>query len=145
MQQEHFKLVTGAFLILTKNDKILMLRRFNTGYGDGKYSLPAGHIDGKEPATAAMVREAKEEAGITIDPKNLSLVHIMHLMTNRESINLFFTSSVWEGEVQNCEPDKCDDLSWFPITSLPDNAIPYVKKALEHWQTSIVFSEFGWK
>lgn len=38
---ERFKLVTAVHLILTQNGKILLLRRYNTGYEDGNYSVVA--------------------------------------------------------------------------------------------------------
>ncbi len=145
MQKERFTLVPAVYIFLIQDGKILMLRRHNTGYEDGNYSVPAGHVDGGEPSSSAMIREAREEAGITIDPKDLKLVHTMHRTTNRESIDLFFTSSLWKGEITNCEPEKCDDLSWFPLTALPQNTIPYVKHAIEHWQRGVIFSEFGWE
>ncbi len=75
-----------------------MLRRFNTGYQDGCYSVVAGHLDGGETA-----REAR-----------------------------------------NCEPNKCDDLSWFPLEAMPQNTIPYVKAAIERGLDGQAYSEFGW-
>jgi 8-oxo-dGTP pyrophosphatase MutT (NUDIX family) len=64
--KERFKLIPAVYLILRRNDEVLLLRRANTGYQDGKYSLIAGHLDGDELATEGMIREAKEEAGIVI-------------------------------------------------------------------------------
>lgn len=144
MQIERFTLFPAVFLLLIQDEKVLMLRRYNTGYEDGNYTLPAGHMDGGEPATIAMAREAKEEAGVTILPQDLSLVHTMHCLTNREGIHLFFIASQWTGEITNPEPEKCDDISWFPITTLPENTIPYVREAIKHWQNNVPFSEFGW-
>ncbi len=45
----------------------------------------------------------------------------------------------------NCEPQKCDDLSWTDIDSLPQNTIPYVKRAIEEYQAGVYYSEFGWQ
>ena len=64
--KERFKLIPTSHLILIKDNKILLSRRFNTGYEDGKYSVVAGHLDGNETFIQAMVGEAREEAGIAI-------------------------------------------------------------------------------
>ena len=56
---KRFTLLSAVHLVLIKDDKILLLRRKNTGYEDGKYSLVAGHLDGKESVTTAMIREAR--------------------------------------------------------------------------------------
>jgi ADP-ribose pyrophosphatase YjhB (NUDIX family) len=107
----------------------------NTGFQDGYYSFPAGHLkDDEETLSQTMFREAKEEVGIEIDPADLKLVHVMHRKqqepTNERRINLFFTVKKWKGEPRIKEPDKCDDMQWFELDNLPDNTIPYVKQAI---------------
>ena len=92
MTKKRFKLIPTSHLILTKNDKILLLRRFNTGYEDGNYSVIAGHLDGNETFIQAMVREAKEEGGINIKPEDLEVVHVMHRKEpNEERIDFFIS------------------------------------------------------
>ena len=66
---KRFKLIVAVHLFLLRNDEIILLRRFNTGYEDGNYSLIAGHIDGNEWITNAIIREAKEEGNILISKK----------------------------------------------------------------------------
>lgn len=144
-KKEQFKIYIAAYLVLEKDGQILLLRRANTGYKDGNYSLVAGHLDGNETAVKCIIREAKEEAGITMHPKDISVVHVMHrYSTDREYIDVYLTSNIWTGEIQNMEPDKCDDLGWFPVDNLPDNILPEVKFALESIKKKNFYGEFGW-
>ena len=134
----------AVHLFFLKEDKILLLRRFNTGYEDGNYSVVAGHVDAGETVTQAAVREAQEEAGVVLQPGDLQVVHIMNRKSNDERVDFFIVVEAWEGEIQNKEPEKCDDLAWFSLDSLPANMIPYVKFAIENYQRGILYSEFGW-
>lgn len=137
-----FKLILSIYLFLIKDYKILLLRRANTGYEDGKYGLPSGHADGNETARSATAREALEEAGVQVDLNDLEFAHCMHRLQNDERIDFFFTVKKWQGEPKNMEPEKCDDLSWFPINDLPENIIPYIHQALEAYRNGIYYSEF---
>ena len=55
------KAVPAVYLILERDNKILIARRANTGYEDGNYQVPAGHVEEAELPTEAVIREAKEE------------------------------------------------------------------------------------
>jgi 8-oxo-dGTP pyrophosphatase MutT (NUDIX family) len=144
VNKDKFKLIPAVHLLLVKGNKILLLRRFNTGYEDGKYSVVAGHVDGNETARTAMAREALEEAGIKVDPSGLEFAHVMHRKTTEERMDLFFTAKTWTGDPVNKEPHKCDDLSWFLLDKLPSNIIPYVARAIDCYKKDIRYSEFGW-
>ena len=134
----------AVHLLLVKDSRVLLLKRYNTGYEDGNYSVVAGHIEGGEELKAAMIREAREEAGIELCRSNLAIVGVMHLKTDREYISFFLKASVWSGEITNMEPDKCDDLRWFDIGDLPDNTIPYIKRAIENYGRGTWFDSVGW-
>lgn len=142
---ERFKLVVAVHLILIENGKILLLRRYNTGYEDGNYSLVAGHIDGNESVIQAMQREVLEEAGIKIKEEALEIAHVMHRKTpERESIDYFLTCQKYSGQIQIMEKDKCDELTFYDLNHLPTNVIPYIRQALEYYQNDIPFSLYGW-
>ena len=145
MTKERYKFISAVHLILRKEGKVLLLRRFNTGYEDGNYSVPAGHIDQGERARTAMVRETKEEVGLDLSEDALKTVHVMHRMGNdQERIDFFMAADTWNGEPLICETNKCDDLSWHVLSQLPDNMIPYVKSAMEHISRNEFYSEFDW-
>lgn len=151
MFKERFKLVSAVHLILVKDNRILLLRRFNTGYEDGNYSVIAGHLDGGESAKHAMAREALEEGGIIINPNDLKFAVAMHRYSvidnsgSKERIDFFFVTDKWKGELTIGEPDKCDDLSWFDMAALPQNMVPYVRAGLEAFHKGEHYVEFGWE
>jgi 8-oxo-dGTP pyrophosphatase MutT (NUDIX family) len=143
---DKFKLTPEAHIFLTNNDnEILLLRRFNTGYEDGNYSVIAGHIDGNKEVKAAAIREAKEEAGIEILPSDIEVVGVMHRKDEDERVSFFLAASRWSGDIVNAEPDKCDDISWHSVHNLPANMVPYVRQALENYRKGRFFESFGWE
>lgn len=148
MAKERFKAVPASYLVLMKDNKILMAKRFNTGYEDGNYSLPAGHVDAGENFTQCVVREVKEEIGIDVKHQDLKVVHVMHRdlgegeIGNR--IDVFFTAEKWQGNIENKELEKCDDLSWFDLNNLPENIIPYIRQAIDCIKNKVIYSEHGW-
>jgi len=142
---ERFKLIPAVYLLLRKEDKVLLLQRANTGYQDGKYSVVAGHMDGDELGTAAIIREAKEEAGIDLKPEDLKFVHLVHRLnreTGDERMDVFYEAFNWSGEITNIEPYKCSDLSWFSLDALPENMIPLIRNVLNRVKGGEYYSEY---
>lgn len=137
----------AAYLILCRNDEILLLRRSNTGYEDGKYSLIAGHVEHSESPSQAIIREAREEAGIEVASEDLRFVKVVHRQCpdSLVFIDYFFAASRWIGEPRIAEPDKCSDLLWVPVDTIPGDAIPYIKSVLAGWrQHPEALLEYGW-
>ena len=139
-----FTLVVDVHLFLIRGDKILLLLRKNTGYEDGKYHVPAGHMDGNEPITLALIRETKEEIGITLNPKDAKLVHIMHIIDSKERMGFFFEVKKWEGEIKNMEPEKHGEVRWFDLDNLPRNMVAYARYAIDCYKKGQILSEYGW-
>ena len=140
------KFPVTVHLLFFREDQILLLRRFNTGYADGQYSVPAGHLDGGETVMDAAAREAKEEVGIKIEADDMTFSTVMHRMEGNkedERVDFFVYVHQWQGEPFNAEPDKCDDLCWVDINQLPVNVVPYVRRALGNHLAEVPFDEFG--
>ncbi|EKE27414.1 MAG: hypothetical protein ACD_3C00210G0004 [uncultured bacterium (gcode 4)] len=148
MLKQRHKIIPAIYLVLIREDSILMLRRFNTGYEDGNYSLVAWHLDWNETFRQAMAREAMEESSLEFNPQNIRIIHTMHRRLidgedTREYIDFFMSVDNFIWEPVNKEPHKCDELRWFPVDNIPKNTIPYIRYALESIFKGESYSEFG--
>src|SRR5829696_2712913 len=145
MRPERFRAIVAVHLLLHRGEQVLLLRRANTGYEDGNYSVIAGHLDGNETASQAMVREAAEEVGISVRPADLRFVHIMHRKEAAEAderIDLFFAATRWQGEPVIGEAEKCSELRWASLDALPSTMVPYVRSALDQYRQHQPYAEF---
>jgi len=134
-----------VLVLLYQDNSILLLRRHNTSFGNGLYSLPGGKIEQGETARQAAIREAQEELGITIEEDNLTCVHVFHRKGDHEELfALVFKVTQWQGTPTNKEPNKHDDLQWFTLDKLPTNIIPAHHQALLCSNQNIFYSEHGW-
>jgi ADP-ribose pyrophosphatase YjhB (NUDIX family) len=143
MSSQRFNFRAAVYLVLIDKDKVLLSRRFNTGWMDGMYSLPAGHVDGNETLQMAMSREAKEELDLSILPEDLSILHMMHKKSDYEYFDFFLEVKKYSGLLKNNEENKCDELKFFPLDSLPENTLEYIKIALGQIAKGDKFSSFG--
>ncbi len=142
-----FKTACAVALILEQDNKMLFIHRGNVKINPDCWSIVAGHVDEGESALQAIVREAHEEIGITIDPNDLTLVHTSyaHQPAYGEIMSLYFTCNKWEGEIVNNEPHKHVELAWFAKTELPQPMIEHVAYSLQKLFEGKAFSEWGWQ
>ncbi|WP_431950856.1 NUDIX hydrolase [Nocardia lijiangensis] len=137
--------MTGdVHLILLRNNEILLGQRRNTGFEDGAWHLPSGHLEAGESAVTALIREAREEVGIVISAEDVRFSHVMHNSSSGGRIAFFFTVTNWQDEPTNQEPEKCGALGWFAIDALPEPMIEYCRAAIRHIAHQTPFSTFGW-
>jgi 8-oxo-dGTP diphosphatase len=138
--------ITGDvhLLLINPAGEVLFGQRRNTGYEDGAWHLPSGHLEADESVVAALIREAREEIGIIIEPHEVAFCHVMHNSSSGGRVAFFFTVQRWTGEPANLEPDKCAGLRWFPLGDLPDHLIGYCRAALGHIANDHCFSIYGW-
>lgn len=142
-EKERFTSRLAVYLVLIQDGKVLLSLRQNTGFADGLYSMVSGHVDENESVRHAMIREAQEESGITIEPQHLTLVHTMQHQSKRHYIDFYFMCDTYSGNPLNCEPEKCGEVAFFPINHLPENMAGNVRQALKEISLGNTYSEYG--
>jgi 8-oxo-dGTP diphosphatase len=136
--------VPAAYAILRRQGAVLLARRRGTGFYDGFYSLPAGHVEAGELPAEALAREMREELGISFRREDALPRHVMYRTRSDETgdrVDLLFEIVAWRGEPENREPHKCDDLRWFKMSELPTDVVPHVRTVLIHIRNSVIYSE----
>ncbi|HEX7661216.1 MAG TPA: NUDIX domain-containing protein [Pseudonocardiaceae bacterium] len=139
--------LVDVHVLLIRNDEVLLTRRRDSNpQFDGRWHLPSGKLDAGESVLAAAVREAEEEVGVLINPADLRHVHTIHVNGSgpEPRLGLFFTTSRWNGEPTNREPDKCSAVAWHPIDALPNDVIEYPAAGIDGYRHSRTFSVQGW-
>ena len=122
--------------ITGKTEIVMML----AGYLDNQYDLPGGHLEPGEDLYDAMIREAKEEIGITIKREDMQIVHIYHHFS-KDVLKFVFKVTNYSGEIQNLEPEKCKEIKWIDINNLPENTIKGIKNEIINIYNNIYYSK----
>jgi 8-oxo-dGTP diphosphatase len=136
----------AVLIVIQKDDKVLLHKRKNTGWMDGWYDVPSGHVESKESIPAAACREILEETGIKISNDQMKLVHISQADAgNGKPYTYFvFKADKWEGEPVLKEPQMAEAMNFYPIDNLPPKIPPYTKSGiLNSNSTVLTFSYFG--
>lgn len=139
-------MLVSIHILFFKDKQILLSLRKNIS-SDGLYGLVAGHLDGGETVTNAIIREAREEASVKIDSANIEMATICHSYNpknNKEFIQFYAICRKWQGEIKNNEPEKCGELKFFPLKDLPDNMVPYVRDGIAKTMNGVRYYEYGW-
>jgi 8-oxo-dGTP diphosphatase len=137
----------AVYLVALRGSQVMLGKRCNTGYMDGCFSPPAGHVFEFETCLSAMQREAKEECGVSLADEDLSLIGVVHLLAPPfDYVHFIFTSDFTNQVPVNMEPHKCESWQFFNLDDLPAPIDPYIKKILEiaTGATKPVL-EYGWQ
>ncbi|HDS02390.1 MAG TPA: NUDIX domain-containing protein [Firmicutes bacterium] len=111
---------------IVKNQKgeIVLIRRGRDPH-KGDWALPGGFIDWGETAREAVVREVREETGLSVEP--LSLVGVFDSPERdkgRGTVSLVYDCRLTEDG--SCRAgDDADDCRWFSFSALPPLAFDH--------------------
>jgi 8-oxo-dGTP pyrophosphatase MutT (NUDIX family)/2'-5' RNA ligase len=123
-----FTKAVSASVLLVDGDAVLLGRRANRPGSryPGAWDAIGGKPDPGEPLLTALVREAREEAGV--EPLDITAVGCFDDGTRADAI---WAATTWLGQVVNAAPDEHDLLEWVPLgraAELP--LVPAVRAAL---------------
>jgi len=123
-------LVAAAYVVLRRGDEVLLHLRQGTGYRDGHWATLAGHVEPGETVHEAAVREAAEEAGVTVAVDDLRPLTALHRFERHgpaveQRADVFFEVRSWTGEPSVRERAKAADMRWFPLAGLPEPVVPH--------------------
>lgn len=140
----------AAHVLLTRADgKVLFQRRAGTGFADGQWSVPAGHVEAGETFHAAAARELREETGVSVTVTDLELLCVQQKLDTdgQERVDVFFRAAVpADQQPQILEPDRCDGLRWATPAAPPEPVVAYVGAALRQIAGGVgVLSYFGYE
>lgn len=122
---------------------MLFLRQ--TRKNGGRFSLIGGNVEENEFAREALAREAREEAGIHVEPQELRLVHVLHrhkLKKDETLLVLYFRAGRFHGEPASLEPKKFKDVRWLPVNNLPKEVSKATLHVLQGMLRGEIYSEF---
>ena len=110
----------SAHLWLTDGRRLLLQRRHPGKETDpGRWDIAvAGHLSAGQTPIEALIREAREELGLVLDPESLTLLgawrkeYVEPGFEDREWQHAF--AGVWEGDAAGLvlQPDEVTDVRW---------------------------------
>jgi len=116
-----------ACAVIERNGTVLLVKR-NTEPFNGYWTLPGGHINFGEKAEEAVIREVKEETGLSFSPKFFGYRDEIYPKINwHGEVLIFFGKSKGKERVDG---EEITDLRWFNI----DEALK-MELAFEHQKT----------
>lgn len=139
--RDHFPVIVHTLLF--RNGRVLLLRRARTGYLDGWYALPGGHLERGESVAACAIRECFEETGIVIDAARLRPAAVMpYRSDDQQGVDFIMACDDFAGEPRLAEPDRFDSIAFWSVDALPPMTVPYIASALELRDRGEWFQEF---
>lgn len=144
-------LTAQSAYVIFENDlqEWLYVRRADTGYWDGAWGLPGGHVQPGEQIHEAAAREAFEEVGLRVDPNKLLLAYVLQRNKEDEGIedrvDFYFKATEWSGQAENKEPHAHDAIGWHKPEAVPGEVMDFMGEAAVAITEGRRFGTFGWK
>lgn len=127
--------------LIYNEDSILVQEKVGTKYKGGLV-FPGGHVEEGESLHASMIREIKEETGLTISHPKLCGVKDWIQADGTRYMVLLYKTDQYEGELKASEEGR---VFWLKKTEIPNaNLIWNMRELLEIFESD-AYSEFFFK
>jgi len=134
-------IINGSVGILLSNQDQLLLQQRNEP--QRRWGLIGGLMELGESAEQALVREAREEAGLALDPDNFSLIGVSSggsLITAANGDQFYSVTTSYAVRNVMAVPTPKDDESlafaWYNTTELPHNMVASHRRIISDWASS---------
>lgn len=125
----------GAMIFNEKNELFLSKRSQNCKNEKGCWEVPGGGVDFGEKLSDAVKREMREEYGIEIEiiEQFPAADHIIPKDQQHWVPTTFLAKLQSGSKPKIMEPEKCDEIGWFPLEELPSPLSIITKLDLKYY------------
>jgi len=111
-------LITATICEITRNGKLLLQKKAAGRFGEGKWNGPGGKVKPGESPEQGVIREVKEETGLTIQDQVLQgeLDFYFGEKDNPDWTAYIYHATEFIGELN---PNEEGELRWFRIEDIP--------------------------
>jgi len=104
--------------IIIDNDKVLLQKKTQGRFGEGKWNGPGGKLKPGETPEECAMREVKEETGLRVRDVRLhgALKHYFGDVDEPTWVVYQFAATDYKGDIKESEEGE---LRWFPVDEIP--------------------------
>ncbi|MEK7583144.1 MAG: NUDIX domain-containing protein [Patescibacteria group bacterium] len=111
----------GGLIVNEKDETLLMKRGLKSRNLIGYWNRPGGIIEFGENSRNAICREIREEFGVEVEILGAFGTDETFLTEEKQHwVSIQYVCRITQGNPKNMEPDKVDEIGWFPLTKLPE-------------------------
>lgn len=133
----------ATYCLFKYNDKYLFIKRGDTNYMNGYWSIPAGKIDEGEDIYTGTIREMNEELDLNLTKDKMKIIHTL-FRHDAGWVEVFFETELQTDQLNIKEPNKITEIVWKEsFDALPQPHIKSVKEAIINYQNNVHTSIFS--
>ncbi|MGW6154321.1 NUDIX domain-containing protein [Streptomyces sp. NPDC055144] len=135
MSERYTSVVDVLMLPYREDGRMPLLRRARGQYAAGQLTVVGGHLEEDESPLEGAIREAEEELGIQISPRDAEFCGLFQFVAadGTRRLGTVWVTRSWQGTPINNEPQKHAELLWAEPGDPPEDCHPYTRGVLRHF------------